>query len=88
MITVCQQPASALFDPGYTFSYVFMYYVSWLGITPEPLSFFIRVSIPLRDSLVVDHVCKGCVITLQGFDTWVDLILLDMLDFDLILGID
>lgn len=65
-----------------------MYYVSWLGMTPEPLSSLIRVSTPLRDSLMVDHFCKGCMITLQGFDTSVDLILLDMLDFDLIMGID
>lgn len=43
---------------------------------------------PSGGLLVVDRVCRGCMVTLQGFDTWVNLILLDVLDCDLILGMD
>lgn len=73
-----------LFDLSSTFSYVSTYYVARLGITPEPLSSLIQISASVGDSPVVYQVCRGYVITLKGFDNWVDLILLDMLDFDLI----
>lgn len=62
IITICQQPASTLFDLGSIFFYVFVYYVARLGVTPEPLSSFIRVSTPMGNSLVVNRVCRGCVV--------------------------
>lgn len=37
---------------------------------------------------MVYQVCSAYMVTLQGFDTWADLILLDMLNFDIILGMD
>lgn len=37
---------------------------------------------------MVYQVYKGSMVSLQGFDTWVNLILLDMLDFDFILVMD
>lgn len=37
---------------------------------------------------MVDHVCKTCIVTSQGFDTWADLTLLHMLDFHVILGMN
>lgn len=36
----------------------------------------------------MDQVCKSYAVTKQGKDTWADFILLDMLDFDVILGMD
>ena len=53
-------------------------------ILVEPL----RVSTLVGDSLVVDQVFRSCVVTIQRQDTRIDLILLDMVDFDLILGMD
>ncbi|CAN4087038.1 unnamed protein product [Withania somnifera] len=47
-----------------------------------------RVATPVGDSLVVDRVIRSCLISIDGLDTWVDLILLDMVDFDIILGMD
>lgn len=40
------------------------------------------------DCLVVDQVYRSCVVSIFGYDTWIDLIILGMVDFDLILGID
>lgn len=37
---------------------------------------------------MVNQVCKGCMVNLEGFDTWSDLIQLDMLDFNINLGMD
>ncbi|KAF3656903.1 hypothetical protein FXO38_13918 [Capsicum annuum] len=39
-------------------------------------------------SLVVDWVHRSCVVTFTRYETWVDLIIPDMLDFDFILGMD
>lgn len=39
-------------------------------------------------TLVGDQACRSCAVTLHGFDTQEDLILLDILDFDIILGMD
>lgn len=42
----------------------------------------------MSDSLVMDRVYRSCAVTLLGYDTWVDFIILDMMDFDVILGMD
>ncbi|KAH0671324.1 hypothetical protein KY285_024119 [Solanum tuberosum] len=87
-VLLCQQPALALFDPGSTFSYVSVYYASRLSLMSEPLVAPLRVSTPVGESLVVDQVFRSCLVTIQGHDTRADLILLDMVDFDVILGMD
>ncbi|XP_075099056.1 uncharacterized protein LOC142175945 [Nicotiana tabacum] len=42
----------------------------------------------MGDSVVVDWVDRSCVVTLCGYETRADLLLLDMIDFEVILGID
>ncbi|XP_070014986.1 uncharacterized protein [Nicotiana sylvestris] len=42
----------------------------------------------MGDSLVVDHVYWSCLIALSGFETRADLLLLILVDFDIILGMD
>ena len=36
----------------------------------------------------MDQVLRSCLVTIQGYDTRADLIMLDMIDFDVILGMD
>ncbi|XP_070032857.1 uncharacterized protein [Nicotiana tomentosiformis] len=48
----------------------------------------IYVSIPVKDSIVVDRVYCSCVISIGSLETSVDLLLLDMVDFAVILGMD
>lgn len=38
--------------------------------------------------MVIDTVCKSCVIVIDGHELVIDLILLDMKDFDVIIGMD
>uniref|UniRef100_A0A0V0GST8 Putative ovule protein n=1 Tax=Solanum chacoense TaxID=4108 RepID=A0A0V0GST8_SOLCH len=52
------------------------------------LAELVHVSTPVGESLVVDQILRSCLVTIQGCDTRVDLILLDMVDFDVILGMD
>lgn len=87
-LLLCHQPATVLFDPGSTFSYVSVYFAPRLGMRSESLAEPIHVSTPVGESLVVDQVLRSCLVTIQGYDTRVDLILLDMVNFDLILGMD
>ena len=37
---------------------------------------------------MVNRLHRSCLVVLSGYETWVDLILLEMLDFDVILGLD
>ncbi|XP_070019856.1 uncharacterized protein [Nicotiana sylvestris] len=45
-------------------------------------------SVIIGDSLIVDRVCQSCLVTIRGFDTRAGLLLLSMVDFDIILGMD
>ncbi|XP_075077143.1 uncharacterized protein LOC142163888 [Nicotiana tabacum] len=40
------------------------------------------------DSVVVDQINRSCIVTFCGYETRVDLLLLDMTDFEVILGMD
>ena len=51
---------------------------------PEP----VHVSTPVGEFLVVDQVLRSYLVTIQGCDTRANLIMLDMIDFDVILGMD
>ncbi|XP_070002240.1 uncharacterized protein [Nicotiana sylvestris] len=88
IISVSGRDASVLFDPGSTYSYVSYLYAHFLVISPEPLDIHVHVSTHVGDSVVVDRICWSYVVTFYGFETSVDLLLLDMIDFEIILGMD
>lgn len=56
MIIVCKELSSVLFYLGSIFSYVLVYYVFYLCVTPKRLFFQIWVMTIVGDSLVVDMV--------------------------------
>ncbi|XP_070025924.1 uncharacterized protein [Nicotiana sylvestris] len=47
-----------------------------------------RACFECGDSLVVDHVYRSCLVTVRGFETRADLLLLGMVDFNIIFGMD
>lgn len=59
--------------------------------TANPRSIIVNsksFTLHVGDSVVVDQVCKSYIITIQRPNTWVDLLLLDILDGDIIIGMD
>ncbi|XP_070022521.1 uncharacterized protein [Nicotiana sylvestris] len=88
IISVGGRDTSILFDPGSTYSYISSLFARFLVISIEPLGTPIHVSIPVGDSVVVDRIYRSCVVTFYGFETRADLLFLDMIDFEVILGMD
>ncbi|XP_070054322.1 uncharacterized protein [Nicotiana tomentosiformis] len=67
-----------LFDPGSTCSYVSSYFALYLDISRDSLSSPVYVSMPIGDSIMVDRMYRSCLIVIGGFETRVDLLLLNM----------
>ncbi|XP_070001884.1 uncharacterized protein [Nicotiana sylvestris] len=88
IISVCGRDDSVLFDLGSTYSYVSSLFSHFLDIPCESLGTPIYVSTPVGDYMVVDRIYRSCVVTFCGFETRTDLMLLDMIDFEVILGMD
>ena len=81
-------PASVLIDSGATHSFVNLSFAEKLEATPEPLYKWFSVSTPSGAILESCSKLKGCKILVDGRELFVDLVLLDIRDFDIILGMD
>ncbi|XP_070032911.1 uncharacterized protein [Nicotiana tomentosiformis] len=88
IVLVCHIDASTLFDPGSTYSYVSSKFTRCLDIPRESLVSSVHVSTSVGDTIIVDRVYRSCVVIIGGLETRVDLLLLSMVDFDMILGMD
>ena len=88
IISICSQRAYVLFDPGSTHSYVSIYFAKLLNKEPIKLDHSFMVATPIGEPLLVSHVYKSCEVSLEGKESLVDLMILDMIDFDVILGMD
>ncbi|XP_069151903.1 uncharacterized protein [Solanum lycopersicum] len=78
--------ASVLFDPGSTFSYVSSSFATGLDLYCDLLDMPIRVSTPVGESVIVDEVYSSFLVTFVWSNTHVDLIILEMISFDVFLG--
>ncbi|XP_070049486.1 uncharacterized protein [Nicotiana tomentosiformis] len=88
IIFVCGRYASVLFDPGSTYSYMSSLFSHFLDIPRESLGTPVYVSILVGDFIVVHRIYRSCVVTFGGYETRVDLLLLNMTDFEVILVMD
>ena len=78
--------ASVLFDPGSTFSYVSSSFATGLDLYCDLLDMPICVFTPVGESVIVEKVYRSFLVTFVGSNTYVDFIILEMVDFDVILG--
>ncbi|KAG5609832.1 hypothetical protein H5410_021113 [Solanum commersonii] len=78
---------NALLDSGANLSFVTPYVAIRFDITPEQLLELFSVSTPICESILVETVYHDCTISVYHKDGIADLEELDMVDFDVILGI-
>ena len=80
--------ARVLFDYGASHSFIAASCVRELSLEVETLEEPIHVSSPLGTRVSVDMICRGCELEILGILLTMDLRVMDMSDFDVILGMD
>ncbi|KAL0556646.1 hypothetical protein IC582_005160 [Cucumis melo] len=80
--------ALVLFDSGSSHSFISSAFVSHARLEVEPLHHVLSVSTPSGECMLSKEKVKACQIEISGHVIEVTLIVLDMLDFDVILGMD
>ena len=80
--------ARVLFDSGASHSFVATSRVKDLGLEVETLEKSLYVNSLLRTRVSIDMICRDCEVEISGILLTVDLWVMDMLEFDVILGMD
>ncbi|XP_075080148.1 uncharacterized protein LOC142165509 [Nicotiana tabacum] len=88
MLTIFTFDVYALIDPGSTLCYVTLYIAKKFGIEPEKLCKPIEVSTPVGESIIARCIYRGCPVKVHHRLTGADLVELEMVDFDVIMGMD
>ncbi|XP_070043222.1 uncharacterized protein [Nicotiana tomentosiformis] len=88
IFSICSFDALALIDPGSTHSYVSSYFSLRFNRQPEILNDPFLAAIPIGESLLAEYMYRAYQIRVEGRDTLADLIVLNMIDFDILMGMD
>ena len=80
--------ARVLFDSGASHSFIAASCVRVLGLEVETLDEPLHVSSPLGTKARIDRICRGCELEISWILLTVDLQVMDMLEFEVILGMD
>ncbi|XP_050227663.1 uncharacterized protein LOC126677201 [Mercurialis annua] len=88
IFTIASMDALVLFDPGATHSFVSPSFAIKMGKQPAYLQNPLSVATPMGESMDADIVYSSCPVNVQGRELLADLILLEVLAFDVILGMD
>ena len=80
--------ARILFDPGASHSFVSPVFASRMEWQPSKLLIPLSVVTPLSDELETDIVFPSCPVLVEGRELLANLVLLDVIDFDVIVGMD
>ena len=88
ILPVSNADARVLIDPGATHSFVANSYVTHLGRKFKRLDILMVISTLVGETLRIDVVYPDCRVMVQEHELSVDLLPLEMCDFDVILGMD
>ena len=80
--------AKTLFDFGSRHSFISSRYAMLCDKKPGLMDYNLSVATPMGDSLVSNSMLKSCVIQIEDRQMLADLILMDMYEYDVILGMD
>lgn len=85
-ISICDQLTSIIFDMRYAYYFASVQFTMRLNLVCDVLNYIIYISTLVSESVVITHVHYSCHVLFMHFQTQVDWIILDMLDFNVILG--
>ena len=88
IISILDHDAYTLVDPGATHSFTSRPFLDFFQIETQPLGGPMRVSLPTGDPLFSDRVVRDSRVLIGRQEFPVDLVALDMRDFDVVLGMD
>ncbi|XP_009791291.2 uncharacterized protein [Nicotiana sylvestris] len=88
MLTIFTFDVYALINPGSTLSYITPFISKKFGIEPEKLCEPFEVSTPVGESVIARCIYQGCPVKVHHRLTVADLVELEILDFDVIMGMD
>ena len=80
--------AKILFDSNASHSFVVASCVNALGLEVETLEDPLHASSPLGIRVRIDQICRDCELEISGILLTVDLRVMDISEFDVILGMD
>ena len=80
--------AKVLFDSGASHFFIAASCVRVLGLEVKTLDEPLHVSSPLGTNARIDRICQGCELQIFGILLMVDLRVMDMSEFEVILGMD
>ena len=80
--------ASVLFDSDATHSFISTTFIRQHDIVCEPMKIKLYIETPVGGILSTENVCKSCSIRIGERELPTNLVVLDMHDFDIILGMD
>ena len=87
-LLVDKMKARVLFDSGATHSFILPYFAKILARDKVLMKSPLAIGIPAERTVEVKYVFPACVVKIDSRVYPVDLIELDVLDFDVILGMD
>ncbi|KAI4312644.1 hypothetical protein MLD38_037447 [Melastoma candidum] len=88
MILVNGWDAITLFDTGATHSFISQSFAEENGFMVDMGGSPMRVWLPNGESISMNSVCGNCEVTVNLLQSWVDLIVFEIKDYDVILGMD
>ena len=80
--------AFALFDTGATHSIISTSFARKLNMNPKPLTHHLSISTPMKNHIIINHEYVNCPLRFDDRIRSANLLPLDMVDFDIILGMD
>jgi len=81
-------PVHVLIDPGATHSFVSHASVVGLKLAPKELGYQMTIATPMGKTLETAIGCQGCLFKMGEENLKIDLVVLDIQDFDVIIGMD
>ncbi|KAL2226381.1 UNVERIFIED_CONTAM: Transposon Ty3-I Gag-Pol polyprotein [Sesamum indicum] len=86
--SICDFSAHVLIDPGSTCSFISRDFASHVHAKIEPFGHDLHVSMPAGGFMLVNTVVRSCPVVVEGVTLYADLVVIDLREFDVIMGMN